>query len=115
MKKLLLTICLLLVGGCEAMITDVINKWDDSLHGHTSRRQKYIESNPELHAKTKEYILAGQIVLGMTKSEVVASLGYPRDVNKSVGVWGVDEQWVYGSYTGTYLYFTNGILTSWQD
>jgi hypothetical protein len=38
-------------------------------------------------------------------------LGSPRNKNKSVGRWGVNEQWVYYS---TYLYFENGRLKSYQ-
>jgi hypothetical protein len=48
----------------------------------------------------------------MTDEMVRLSWGSPRDINRSVGSWGVHEQWVYYS---SYLYFENGILTSWQD
>jgi len=48
----------------------------------------------------------------MTKEQVLASWGKPEDINRSVGRWGVHEQWIYDS---TYLYFENGILTSFQD
>ena len=43
---------------------------------------------------------------------VRASWGKPDDINRSVGPWGVHEQWVYGY---KYLYFEDGSLTSWQD
>lgn len=49
--------------------------------------------------------------MGMTKKEAELSWGKPEKVNKSVGSWGVREQWVYGY---NYLYFKNGNLTSWQ-
>lgn len=52
--------------------------------------------------------------LGMTKEQVEASAwGKPKDVNRTVSTYGSREQWVYGS--GQYLYFTDGILTSFQD
>ncbi|GAH38631.1 unnamed protein product [marine sediment metagenome] len=52
----------------------------------------------------------------MTKEQVEVSWGKPRDINKSVGSWGVHEQWIYRKFShSTYLYFENGILTSWQD
>ena len=35
-----------------------------------------------------------------------------KDINKTVGSWGIHEQWIYSSH---FLYFENGILTSWQD
>ena len=47
-----------------------------------------------------------------------SSWGYPDDVNKTVNVYGVSEQWVYrgtGFAKNRYLYFKNGILTSMQD
>jgi hypothetical protein len=53
-----------------------------------------------------------KIALGMTKEMVIDSWGEPKDINRTVGSWGIHEQWVYGS---AYLYFENGILTSWQD
>jgi hypothetical protein len=59
-------------------------------------------------------VAAGKIVLGMPKEQARFSWGEPDDINRTVGSWGVHEQWVY-SDTGTYLYFENGILTSWQD
>ena len=43
------------------------------------------------------------------------------DINKTVGSWGVHEQWVYGSsmegggyMPSHYLYFEDGILTTYQ-
>ena len=42
---------------------------------------------------------------------VILSWGKPRNINRSIGKWGVHEQWV---YPNRYLYFENGILTSLQ-
>jgi hypothetical protein len=53
-----------------------------------------------------------EIRLGMTTEQVKLSWGQPSDVNRSVGSWGVHEQWIYSSH---YLYFENNILSSWQD
>lgn len=52
-----------------------------------------------------------EIILGMTSEQAKLSWGEPDQVNKSVGSWGVNEQWVYGNQ---YLYFSNGKLTSFQ-
>jgi len=80
------------------------------------RRQAYVQSHPELDAATQTRILEGKIAIGMTTEQVVASWGLTYDVNRSVGAWGVHEQWVYGyGRTSHYLYFENGRLTSWQD
>lgn len=59
-------------------------------------------------------VAAREITLGMTAEVVRASWGRPSDINRSVGSWGVHEQWVY-RLPSRYLYFENGILTSWQD
>jgi hypothetical protein len=59
-------------------------------------------------------VAAGSVLLGMTPEMARNARGEPSDINRTVGSWGVHEQWVY-SDTGTYLYFENGILTSWQD
>lgn len=40
------------------------------------------------------------------------SLGKPETINKTVGSWGVHEQWVYGD---TYLYFENNVLKSYSN
>jgi hypothetical protein len=59
-----------------------------------------------------EKIMAKKIWLGMTSAMALESWGKPSDINRSVGSWGVHEQWV---YRDTYLYFEDGVLTSWQD
>lgn len=92
----------------NAKIESIINK-------------KIAEKNPKLARLTKEYgeqnavrIIKGEYWIGMTDKMAKASLGYPNDINKSTGSWGVHEQWVY-SYKDIYLYFENGELTSIQD
>ncbi|MBC7846998.1 MAG: hypothetical protein H7Y10_10940 [Flavobacterium sp.] len=61
-----------------------------------------------LYAKLKK----GMFWIGMTDDMAIISLGNPKDINRTVGKWGVHEQWV---YDGDYYYFENGILTSYQD
>ena len=61
-----------------------------------------------LYAKLKK----GSFWIGMTDDMAIISLGNPKDINRTVGKWGVHEQWV---YDGDYYYFENGILTSYQD
>jgi len=55
--------------------------------------------------------LKGELWLGMTKQMAKDSKGDPWNINTTVTQIGVSEQWVYDSL---YLYFDNGILTSWQ-
>lgn len=118
MKRVMLTliICLMLVSGCAELYNAsfLAGSYEQRV---ASRRQQYINANPELPAKTVECILAGKIFMGMTTSQVEASWGHPYPVNRSVGSWGTHEQWIYrvSKYTTHYLYFSDGILTSWQD
>lgn len=53
----------------------------------------------------------------MSEAMVLESWGVPHDTNRSVGSWGIHEQWIYkkGKYDSYYLYFENGKLTSWQE
>ncbi|RLQ92109.1 hypothetical protein [Planomicrobium sp. Y74] len=52
--------------------------------------------------------------IGMTAEEVEkSSLGKPESINRTVTAYSVREQWVYEN--GMYLYFEDGILTSFQD
>lgn len=58
-------------------------------------------------------ILSGKVKVGMTKEMCKCSWGEPEDINKTIGSWGVHEQWVYSG--GNYLYFENGILKTIQN
>lgn len=58
-------------------------------------------------------IIAQKIWIGMTNEMARYSWGEPIEINRTVGSWGVNEQWVYSG--DVFLYFENGILTSWQD
>lgn len=54
------------------------------------------------------------VSLGMSAQDALdSSWGRPEKVNRTTNSSGVREQWVYGS--GSYLYFTNGVLTSIQN
>jgi len=55
-----------------------------------------------------------RIAIGMTNNMVIESIGKPDDINRTVGSWGVNEQWVY-DVKGLYIYFKNGKVTSFQD
>jgi len=60
----------------------------------------------------RQKIFQEEIWIGMTSEMVIDSQGRPKDINKTVGSWGVHEQWVYEN--NTYLYLENDRLTSWQ-
>lgn len=73
------------------------------------RKKKLIAKYGE---KTGTRIFNGHYWLGMTDDMARESLGRPNDINRTVGSFGVHEQWV---YYNTYLYFENGILTTYQN
>lgn len=63
-------------------------------------------------ARIADAIRRQSVVLGMTSAQVRLAWGPPEDINRSVGAWGVHEQWVYGRQ---YVYLENGKVTSFQD
>jgi hypothetical protein len=58
-------------------------------------------------------ILSGNVKIGYNKEMCKIAWGEPDDVNKTTNVKRASEQWVYNN--GSYLYFTNGILTAIQN
>ena len=77
--------------------------------------QRYKDKKDNLYSRygkeIADNLLNRQYWIGMTTEMAEISLGSPRNKNKSVGRWGVSEQWVYYK---DYLYFENGKLTSYQ-
>jgi hypothetical protein len=90
------------------------------------KKQQLLKENEAALAKRKQElisrfgqsngsrILSGEYWIGMTDEMAIASVGYPDDINRTNGSWGVHEQWVY-SGKGLYLYFEDGKLTSFQN
>lgn len=77
---------------------------------YNDRLKKFVQK----YGNSMGPLIAKRVIrLGMTKAMVIDSWGQPQDINRTVGSWGVHEQWVYGN--STYVYFENGKLTSWQD
>jgi hypothetical protein len=80
----------------------------------------YLKLNPDLEPKVRSAIEDCKIYIGMRKEDVRASWGGPTRVNRTVERYGIHEQWVYCKYGdclsgAIYVYFDDGILTSWQD
>jgi hypothetical protein len=57
-------------------------------------------------------IVKRKVMAGMNPEQVRAAWGRPERINRTVVPGHTTEQWVYGE---TYLYFDDGLLTSWQD
>lgn len=62
--------------------------------------------------KTYDKLKEGYYWTGMNREMATISLGSPKDINRTVGSWGIHEQWIYDDI---YLYFENGKLTSYQN
>ena len=78
----------------------------------------------------RDAILNGDILIGMTAKQVLASRGRPYKINRSTGSYGIHEQWVMVTITPgvigaygldkkapryAYIYLENGKVTSWQS
>ena len=57
-------------------------------------------------------ILNNNIWIGMTEDMCLRSIGLPTIKNKTTNADGNSDQWV---YENKYLYFDNGVLTTWQE
>lgn len=80
------------------------------------RRRNFVQENADISEVFKEYILEGSVSIGMTTEMVLASWGEPDDINRTVSVGTVSEQWIYGEIPNSiYIYFTDGIMTAFQD
>jgi outer membrane protein assembly factor BamE (lipoprotein component of BamABCDE complex) len=72
------------------------------LIGCYTSREGYVSAHPELKPNIKEAILKGEIVAGMTREEVRASLGEPPTVAKG---YEAGRHGRYGKYAGQCHYW----------
>ncbi|MBS1257804.1 MAG: hypothetical protein MAG551_00853 [Candidatus Scalindua arabica] len=72
-------------------------------------RSHIINLHPEWSTGVKESILNGDVKDGMTKKQVQASWGLPKDTKVNLDKSGTHELWHYG--ISVYLYFENGELS----
>ena len=75
-----------------------------------SIRKAYVAGHPELNEQTKQAILNGEILIGMTKEQLIASWGDPLEINtirtaKKQG----REEFVYPD--NQYVYIEDGMVT----
>lgn len=68
---------------------------------------------PNISTEIWKLIQEGKVRRGMSDKECELSWGKPDDINKTIGSYGVHEQWIYGNQS--YLYFENGVLTTIQN
>lgn len=125
MASYILTIVLLVGIGCAAapelkpsqsntvpVIDHHAGKADRDAAKH-ERQRLYVEGHPDKSPEIKEAILHSRILLGMTRDDVRVAFIAPEHVNRTVTSHGVHEQWVW--LGGLYVYFEDGLVTSWQD
>lgn len=62
-------------------------------------------------------MMDGRVMRGMSQEQVRNAWGNPSKINKSIGSYGVHEQWVYerGRGGSQYIYFENGAVSSMQS
>jgi hypothetical protein len=83
----------------------------------TRRRLGYIEVHPDLPPAVKKAVSRGDVLPGMTESDVRASIGEPDQIDSNETEHGTHEVWYYktGSPGKERLYFDAGVLTSWES
>jgi len=60
------------------------------------RRQQYINSHPDLPEEIKDCLLSRNIVKGMSKEQVLLSIGRPDKKDTYQNYFGITEIWAYG-------------------
>jgi hypothetical protein len=54
--------------------------------------------------------------IGMRWCSLIAAIGEPERINRTMYSSGEHQQWVYGNIgSHVYVYFENGLITAWQD
>jgi hypothetical protein len=103
MKRLLfLGVILVVMGACMAGTT-------------LGSRQRFVAAFPEMRSEVKSAILAGEVCMGMTEDQVIASIGQPNRITRDTSPFGTSTQFGYfetGNKYG-YVYFEDGKVTSW--
>ena len=118
MKKLAM---LILIAGM--LISAGCDRTDDLQKKYEQKEKLLYETIAELveadKTRTDKVIYNFSLVdLGMTKGQAIKTFGFPDYVSctyRKGYLWGIykSTQWKY--QRGIYLYFEDGILTSWQN
>ena len=101
--------------------------WQDQLEREQEERQRAKKAEEESEVRRQRLIkkygikvasrlMEEKIWIGMADTLMRESFGEPDSVNRTVTSTTISEQWIYRSESNTYyVYFENGILTSWQE
>ena len=99
----------------DKKVIRIENEKQNSERHRTFFIEQYFQKHPD-RLKIKELVVNKKIQVGMTAEEVLLSWGKPAHKNRTVSAYSTNEQWIYGlNLRDNYLYFDNGVLTSWQD
>lgn len=108
------------IGYLNALYFESIPEEISSLITKRNRRKVASRDSDKIGALTNKWgganairIFVKEVWIGMTAEMALESWGRPKDISRTTNSFGVHEQWVYPD--NKYLYFTDGILTSWQD
>ena len=81
-------------------------------------RSLYVTEHPEVPQKYTTAILAGEVLVGMSRDMVRAAWGDPTRLEKLAGNPKGEERWIYGNYltsaTVTHLYFKGDQLVLYE-
>lgn len=117
-----LWICLIIVAlslGCRFSMVRVPERYGDIYYAMLNEQQKrtFLRNEKQYPDTVIDIILKESLAAGMTKEQVLYSWGRPNDRYESGGLAGVHERWTYIRFDSKtqYLYFDNGVLTSWRD
>ncbi|MBQ4622463.1 MAG: hypothetical protein IJB28_07415 [Bacteroidaceae bacterium] len=80
-----------------------------------SELEKFEKMASKYGKSTAKMMVERKVRIGWSKQMCIDSWGHPDDINRTIGSWGVHEQWVYGEIYCSYLYFEDGVLTSIQN
>ena len=80
---------------------------------HQPRRQAFVDANPDLHPALREYVLKGQVAVGMPMDAVEGSISLPDDWNVSESaLGGRREFWRWSRERRLRIAFDNGFVSS---
>lgn len=91
------------------------------------RRDTYLSKNPKLKGDIRFAISKGKLVVGMSKDDVEASMGWTSKRSRTTGATGTTEIWIYTieEYNSEFdrtialgtihAYFADEILKSWSE
>lgn len=77
-----------------------------------AKRLLYVKSQTQRPPHILKSVGERSVCVGMNELEVELAWGTPIQRNKSGGIGGTFDQWVYPNFN--YIYFRDGVVTSWQ-